>query len=115
MNHTRPWLSDILAIIFLVALTAVSLMPFRLHYEGGTPLAPDLIIHFGCYLVLSIFALYQRNSPLGTLLTVFALILYGGFIELVQGHFDRNASFMDFVANALGVATGWFALLVSGR
>ncbi len=115
MNHIRSLLPDAVAIILLVALTVASLVPFHMNYQAHSPLTPDLIIHFGCYFALSLCALYRRYSPWATVLTVFALILYGGLIELVQVHFGRSASFMDFAANTLGVAAGWLTLLVVRR
>ena len=115
MNQIRTWLPDAFALALLVALTVASLVPFKMNYQVHSPLTPDLIIHFGCYLVLSLCALYRRYSLQATILTALALIVYGGIIEVIQVNFGRSPSVLDVGANTLGVATGWLTLSLLRR
>lgn len=76
----------------------------------------DLLVHFGFYALLAILLFLGnrnqvyfsvlRNNPM--LSALFTAIVYGGFIELIQGTpwVSRSADWTDFSANAVGSLGG---------
>lgn len=94
------------ALIFVAALVVLLLGP-------GTPLERevvglDKVAHFGAFggLLWSFGVLFRRQPR--TLLAVYA-IAFGAVTEVTQGLLGRDASWLDLLADALGVGV---ALLV---
>ena len=94
------------ALIFVAALVVLLLGP-------GTPLERevvglDKVAHFGAFggLLWSFGVLFRRQPR--TLLALYA-IAFGAVTEVAQGLLGRDASWLDLLADALGVGV---ALLV---
>lgn len=94
------------ALIFVAALVVLLLGP-------GTPLERevvglDKVAHFGAFggLLWSFGVLFRRQPRI--LLAVYA-IAFGAVTEVAQGLLSRDASWLDLLADALGVGV---ALLV---
>lgn len=105
------------AILWTVFIFIISAIP------GSTfpkPPVPDFdkLVHSGVYFVLYFLfaaAFYSRNMKIA-LKTQFVIallcVLYGGILEYLQSAFFimRSGSWLDFLANALGVVVGIFAV-----
>lgn len=96
----------VVAVCFLVTLVALLLGP-------GTPLEREIVgldkvAHFGAFglLLWSLGILFRYQPRLH--LAVYA-IMFGALTELIQGVLGRDASWLDLLADALGIMT---ALLV---
>lgn len=92
----------VVAICFLVTLVALLLGP-------GTPIEREIVgldkvAHFGAFgLLLWSIGILFRHQP-RVYLAAYA-IFFGALIELVQGVIGRDASWLDLLADALGVMT----------
>lgn len=96
------WLA--LTVIFLAAITALSLWPLdELPSLPGT----DKIHHLIAYAVLALPAALRR--PQRGILIGFLFVAYGGVIELLQPYVNRYGDWNDLLANAAGVACGLVA------
>ncbi len=118
-------LSQGLAVITAIAIAMLSLSSsdgppsglFALLEEivaalFGSAIGSDKIGHFVAYTALGAFAAFgvRLHGPRALLGIALAILLYGGFLEVVQGLTDdRTPSFADLLANALGMATGFAA------
>ena len=84
--------------------------------QDAVPAVPNLdkVVHVGMYLLLSgmlwaefLRVSYRKDTPLWHAWVGACLfpVLFGGFMELMQGWCTelRNASWLDFAANVLGV------------
>lgn len=92
------------AIVVLLVITVLSLMPPKSDIRIPTN---DKVGHFIAYTVfsLNVCLLFQViNKKL--FLVLFAMILYGVVIEILQGYVGRTCSFYDFLANTSGVLIG---------
>lgn len=68
----------------------------------------DKLIHVMAYGILSLW-FAQLISPKNYVRLAVALLLYGGFIELVQGQLPyRSASMLDLLANLVGILSALF-------
>lgn len=100
-----------LIVVALVVYASLLRIP-----QDAVPKVPDLdkVVHVGMYLVLSgmlwaefLRVFYKKKTPLWHAWVGACLcpVLFGGFMELMQGWCTelRNASWLDFAANVLGV------------
>jgi glycopeptide antibiotics resistance protein len=119
-NGIKKTISVGIAITILASVTALSLIPLtRLpHTNNWFTAIPfgDKAVHFTMWFCLitairlarTLFGLYDRTCPWKLL--IFAAV-YGGGIELLQGHyFDRGADIWDEAANILGAVTALWAI-----
>ncbi|MCC5992073.1 MAG: VanZ family protein [Rhodobacteraceae bacterium] len=94
----------IAAILLLVLVTGLLLMPVPDH-GLKTPKHIDKLVHFIVFFCVA-FPAFLGKIRLWPL-TMIALIIYGGVIELIQPQFGRDADWIDFVANSLGVVAAF--------
>ena len=89
-----------LAIAFLILV--LSLQP---PGEGGPKLlVSDKLLHFIAYGVMVIPVSLERVYP--QFLVFLIALAYGGFIELIQPFWGREADIMDLWANIAGIIFG---------
>lgn len=67
-------------------------------------LVSDKLLHFIAYCLLVFPVSLDRVYP--QLLVFIATIAFGGFVELIQPFWGREADITDFFANAVGVIFG---------
>jgi VanZ family protein len=65
----------------------------------------DKTFHLIAYFMLAIPTGIEK--PKRWVLLVFILIIFGGFIEIIQPYFNRYGEWLDFFANTLGVILGF--------
>ena len=90
-------------IILFVIITLLSFAPIQLRGSFG-PIDIDKAYHFVAYFCLALPLPILR--PRLTIWVVLGIMTYGGLIELVQYLFGREASWGDFIANAIGAIVG---------
>lgn len=67
----------------------------------------DKLVHFGFYFGEATLLLLLFNiSTRGRILIVASVILFSGFIEIVQPYLGRGGDSIDFLANTLGAIFG---------
>jgi VanZ family protein len=114
-NRQRVWLASarlwqaILAVYWLIAFTAT-------HVPRDFPGVPtghwDKLAHFGAYAALALLFATTWQLSAGVLIGVhlrFAwllLVLYGALDEWTQPFVGREASWLDWLADAAGAAVG---------
>jgi len=96
--------------IYALLMTMVSLMP-------GSTSEPwlahvDKLLHIGAYAAFALLCAplwwRSKNSQRTTLVILLLLCLFGGAMELGQTLVpNRDASWLDMVANCLGLILGW--------
>ena len=90
-----------MTVLLLLAIALLSLYPLpALPEMPGTDKTHHIIAY--CFLALPATLKGPRNL---TLLLLF-FIAFGGMIELIQPSFNRYGEWLDFIANATGVALG---------
>ena len=100
-THPRAWLAIGWGLVALVTFLSL------------TPDGPDTGIQFGdkyghILAYFSLTAWFGQLYPGRPAILVIAFLAMGGGLELAQGLTDyREASLLDMLANALGVALGW--------
>jgi VanZ family protein len=79
----------------------------------GTEKSTDKFAHLFAYAALSGAAVLGFRRRTGLLLLTLVLLMYGAFLEAAQSFTTiRSASMLDFIANALGVASGTVGALI---
>jgi VanZ family protein len=111
--YNRPGISWALLILILSSITPPSIQIPDLF----DLLAPDKIAHFIFYAIFVIlFTLGFSKMPPGNRwsrnqfsIPLIGGVIYGGLIELYQGHVltNRTADYVDFIANCIGSLIGW--------
>ena len=95
--------SDKIALMVASSIVVLSLLPPPdVQQIAGS----DKLIHFIAYGVLTVFALYRRQSWVGAMVVVAGILMLGGLIELVQPWFQRTSELPDFGADLAGVGFG---------
>ncbi len=100
----------ILAVLWTITISTASLINLEgtptIHIRNLDKLV-HLLMYFG-FTVLWILALKQRKTAIIAIIA----ILFGGFIEIIQGamHQHRSADWLDFLANTIGVLIGLFLI-----
>lgn len=75
----------------------------------------DKLEHFAAYGLLGFLGVIARSSKRATLWVLFAIIAYGGAIEIIQPYVNRHMEMGDFIANACGALFGATLGVVSNR
>lgn len=105
-SHIRPWLWRALLLLLLLAGWQIALAPVTSHEPDWFENA-DKVRHAGAF-----FVFWCVGAPGFTrarwLWLAGGLLGYGAAIEIAQGVLttDRDASFADWIADALGLALG---------
>jgi VanZ family protein len=91
----------LVTVIWLIVITIASLYP-----ADSLPQVPgsDKTHHFIAYMIL-VFPL-ALAKPKNYKTYILLLILFGGFIEIVQPYVNRYGEWLDFLANSLGICLG---------
>ncbi|MBT3301105.1 MAG: VanZ family protein [Bacteroidetes bacterium] len=106
------------SVVWILIITILSLVPSSgietIWFDFPIPL--DKIVHFGLYAVCSFLLFYGKRWTSASLVkngktllfVVLSVILYSVLLELLQSTnlINRNASFLDIIANILGVSAG---------
>ena len=97
-------------VLYSLLMVLVSLMPG----SGSEPWFPqdDKLMHMGAYAMFAVlcapFWLRSNNIQRTTLMILALLWLFSGAMELGQTQVpNRDASWLDMLANTLGLALGW--------
>jgi VanZ family protein len=101
----------------VVLIVAVSWLAFAPVAPSDTVAHIDKLSHVFAFTVLTVVACWAW-APSGRRLVAVALALmaYGAFIELVQMQLpSREASWIDWAADALGIVLGWGLALGTRR
>ncbi len=94
----RPTTIFLLLIILFLSLYPLPQLPIM--GKGA-----DKLYHFIAYLIL--VAPLGYTQPKYTLLYLLLMISLGGTIELIQPYVNRHGEWLDFLANTLGIFTGF--------
>ena len=105
--HNSLWTVSIF-IIYWLAITFGSLSPITTPNTGI--FFGDKILHFVGYATFTFLAWQVVRLPKHFLIASVCLIIYGGVIEIAQVYTGRSFSWLDMVANGLGVATIYWLL-----
>lgn len=101
-----------LSLLFIVAVTLLALFP----WPFDVPAPPDLIGHFGAFLVLYFLSALAYDS-VGLLLLWLLFAIGGGvieFLQMVMGY-GRNAGWQDWFADLAGAAVGFLVVWLIRR
>jgi VanZ family protein len=94
------------AILFWPALALVIWGELTSHAVPVETHIWDKLLHFTAYFGLALIAAFARRSNRALILTVLALVVLGGLLEIVQGMVGRDADIKDEIANTIGAVTG---------
>lgn len=102
----------ILFIIYLLMVTAVSLLPSNDIPEVQVFPYFDKVVHFGMYALFSFLLLWawpQEFSGKKQLIPFLMVVAYGFLMEVLQRftHLGRTFDLSDELANCLGFFPGW--------
>lgn len=110
IRHRLNEYGDWLALLWSATIGYLSLSPLAALPAIA---AGDKLEHFAAYGVLGFLGVISRRSMRGMIWVLFAIVAYGGTIEIIQPYVNRNMEFGDFIANAcgtlFGVTIGYFA------
>lgn len=73
----------------------------------------DKVLHFTAYFGLAGIATVALGARKPALWAAFALAVFGGILEIVQGYVGRDAEWGDELANIVGVCAGLAAGLLT--
>ncbi|NCG10889.1 MAG: VanZ family protein [Alphaproteobacteria bacterium] len=99
--------------LYLTLILALLILFLSLKPPSETDtklLVSDKVLHLISYFLLVLPVLLERIYP--QFLVFIVALAYGGFIELIQPFWGRDADIMDFFANAVGIILG--ILIVQG-
>jgi VanZ family protein len=102
-KHRLAWRA-----LLLLMLLVISYLAFRMPPQGDDFAQADKLRHIAAFAALAVVArLCGRPSGLNLLIVVGGLLLYGGFIEIVQTTLPhRIGDWVDLVADSLGILLG---------
>jgi VanZ family protein len=102
-KHRLAW-----RVLLLLLLLVISYLAFRVPAQGDDFAQADKLRHIAAFATLAVVArLCGRPSGLNLLIMVTGLLLYGGFIEIVQTTLPyRTGDWVDLVADSLGILLG---------
>ena len=91
--------------IFIFLIFFTSYAAFTLVESNSSIPHIDKLLHFLLFLLLTLFLdLSSKKSIIKNPISVFFLIFYAGFIELVQYFLpSRSAEFLDFLSDLSGI------------
>jgi VanZ family protein len=90
--------------LFLPALAVVAWGELKPSSQG--PEGWDKVLHFTAYFGLTGIATVALGNRRLALWAAFALAVFGGILEIVQGFVGRDAEWSDEFANVVGVCFG---------
>ncbi|MEQ9210137.1 MAG: VanZ family protein [Pseudomonadales bacterium] len=95
---------------YALLMTLVSLMPGNASEQWFPHV--DKLLHLGAYAAFAILCApiwwQSGNIQRTTLITLMLLCLFGGTMEIAQTLVpNRDASWLDMLANSLGLILGW--------
>lgn len=94
------WKSITLILLILITFLSFFQLNLSLGYETS-----DKNYHLISYLFLSLPLGIKQPSKWAIFLITF--IIYGGLIEIIQPLVNRNSEWMDFLANIIGIISGF--------
>jgi VanZ family protein len=97
---------QIAAIAFWPALALVVWGELTSHGPAIETHIWDKLLHFTAYFGLALIAALAVRAGRSLISIVFALLVLGGVLEIVQGFLGRDADINDEIANAIGTACG---------
>jgi VanZ family protein len=104
----QQWKS--ITVFLLLAITVLSLYPLsKLPEFPGTDKTHHLVAYFCLALPLGL------RNPNKRILFIFAFIIFGGIIEMIQPYVNRYDEWLDFFANTIGVIFGVFTGLILNK
>lgn len=71
------------------------------------------MLHFTAYFGLAAIATVGLGRARAAIWGAFALVIFGGILEIVQSFVGRDAEWLDEVANTIGVCAGLGAGLLT--
>ena len=99
------------AILFWPAIAVVVWGELKPSTHG--PEGWDKVLHFIAYFGLASIATLALGRRKAALWAAFALAVFGGILEIVQGYVGRDAEWGDELANIVGVCAGLAAGLLT--
>ena len=97
-------------LILLISIVMISILSFQEIQAEASFNLNDKLLHFGCFLYLTIISWLSRIIHKELLLYVIVLA-YGILIEIVQIYIPyRSFEFLDIFADFLGVLAGNFLI-----
>ena len=105
-----------ITVLLLLTILFLSLFPLPQLPKMGE--GADKLYHFIAYLSLALPLAYAQ--PKYTLLYLLTMVLLSGSIELIQPYVNRHGEWLDFLANTLGIFSGFVmgrfsALLIKSK
>ncbi|MDA7899253.1 VanZ family protein [Pirellulales bacterium] len=94
------------------------------HLPNGTTVVRfpgfDKLLHFGAYgcqatLAMGVLCVVGRASSKSIVLLVVALACFGGIDEITQPVFGRQAEFLDWVADCVGIVLAVWCVWIFSR
>lgn len=105
------WISFSLTLAIAAGIAIGTLSPPQ---DNGTlPPHTDKLLHFLAFALLALPLIWQ--NPRHTLWLTPAALIYGGTIELLQPNVGRSAEWLDFLADAAGIALGNLPFILSRK
>ena len=91
----------IITISLLILISFLSLYPIEKvpDFNGN-----DKLHHLIAYFFL---ALPSGLNNTNKIFLIFLFVFFGGTIEIIQPYINRNGEWLDFLANCLGIITGF--------
>jgi VanZ family protein len=108
-------------VLTIATILVLSLLPATNPYSGLLSSAVADLGHFPAYALLTlmtilVIATITRPTRIVLLVTILAVSIIGGIIEVFQPYFDRTFSLTDLLANIAGAtlaSTVYYSLAVS--
>jgi VanZ family protein len=106
-------------VLFIPGFALVVWGELRPSIDNPQALPWDKLLHFTAYFGLAAMASLALRGRRSAAVALLALIVFGGFLEIVQGYVGRDADVLDELANTLGAlagyAAGWAVLQLHGK
>lgn len=101
LSITFKWLAVAVTLVLTVVILLLALAPPRPEDSGGIN---DKSLHFAAFATLVLLCAIFLSRYLVWVAPL--ALAFGGAIELLQPRFGRDASWADFLSDALGVTAG---------
>lgn len=100
------------SILVFIGITVLSLMPPKSGMEIPTN---DKVGHFIAYSVFALNLSLVAPSKWMRFYLLLGALSYSVLIEYLQGFMGRQTSFFDFLANSVGVVSGYLIFILLGQ